>query len=151
MVVVDRSCFVIGRDGRLPSPLIELLLRRLDEPSMFMTAVALFDLGFPMECVVVYSLIMHGKLLLVSLKEKYSDIVFVLIVGNDNNGTPSVREETRDDGGRALPLRLVAMTALVIPFRVDNIGASVGCREDNIVFVLPNFAGNNRGWCVILK
>jgi hypothetical protein len=69
---------------------------------------------------------MHGKLLLVSLKEKYSDIVFVLIVGNDNNGTPSVREETRDDGGRALPLRLVAMTALVIPFRVDNIGASVG-------------------------
>jgi hypothetical protein len=93
---------------------------------------------------------MHGKLLLVSLKEKYSDIVFVLIVGNDNNGTPSVREETRDDGGRALPLRLVAMTALVIPFRVDNIGASVGCREE-IVFVLPNFAGNNRGWCVILK
>jgi hypothetical protein len=53
LMVVDRSCFVIGRDGRLPSPLIELLLRRLEEPSMFMTAVALFDLGFPMECVVV--------------------------------------------------------------------------------------------------
>ena len=69
---------------------------------------------------------MHGKLLLVSLKEKYSDILFVLIVGNDKNDTPSVREETRDDGGRALPLRLVAMTALVIPFRVDNIAIGRG-------------------------
>ena len=49
LMVVDRSCFVIGQDGRLPSPPIELLLRRLDEPSTTstsLTAVALFDLSF---------------------------------------------------------------------------------------------------------
>ena len=52
--------------------------------------------------------------------------MFVLVVGNDvNDNTPSGREE--ETRGRALPpLRMVVMTALVIPFRVGNIVALMG-------------------------
>jgi len=63
IMVVDRSCSIVERGSRLSSPPpIELLLRRLAEPSTSMstTAVALFDSGIPTECVVC-SRIMRGK------------------------------------------------------------------------------------------